>query len=191
MTPQHRQRLLGFVLLMSVAVIFLPLLLDGEGYRQRQMDTEIPPVPESPPWAEFTPEREPLASTAELAPPRPQPTPDPVLPEPVADAPARDETPGDEITAMPTLAADPPVLDTQGVPVAWTLQLASFRDHDNASKLRAKLLKAGYTAYLSKKDGLTQVFVGPDIQRSSVETLRQRLKQDFGLDGLVLRFTPR
>nr|WP_242521776.1 SPOR domain-containing protein [Motiliproteus sp. SC1-56] len=168
------------------------MLLDGEGYRQRQLNTEIPPAPEAPPWAEFEPETTPLEETTDLAPPRPQPDPAPVVattPKAVEAPAASEVSPAVPTEALP-LETDPPVLDTQGVPVAWTLQLASFRDHGNASKLQARLVKAGYKAYLRQKSELTQVFVGPDVQRSSVEQLRQRLKRDFNLDGLVLRFRP-
>jgi DedD protein len=88
------------------------------------------------------------------------------------------------------LGTDKPALDQQGVPVGWTLQLASFKDRANAVSLQRKLLKQGYKAYIRDKGELSKVFVGPDLQKSIVETLKRELKRKFKLDGLILRFRP-
>lgn len=177
MSPLRRQRLIGFLLLASVAAIFLPMVLDGEGYRQRQLDTDIPPVPKAPDWVDLKPKNKPHPPSIEVAEPRPQPAATAVA-EPLAEP-----EPGLSVRR------EEPVLDTQGVTVAWTLQLASFKDRDNADKLKQRLLKAGYKAYIRQKQDLSKVFVGPDLQRVEMEKLRDRLKKEFKLDGLVLRFT--
>ena len=43
---QHiKQRLVGVAVIFLLAIIFLPMLLDGSGYRREQLDIEIPPPP--------------------------------------------------------------------------------------------------------------------------------------------------
>lgn len=44
---QHlKQRLVGVAVIFLLAVIFLPMLLDGSGYQHEQVDVEIPPPPQ-------------------------------------------------------------------------------------------------------------------------------------------------
>ena len=73
--------------------------------------------------------------------------------------------------------------------VAWTLQLASFRDEANAKALRTELLDAGYKVYIRHISGLVKVFVGPELQRTRLESLQAALKEEYSLDGIVVRFT--
>jgi DedD protein len=83
-----------------------------------------------------------------------------------------------------------PVLDQQGVPTGWTLQLASFKERTNAVALQQRLKKLGYKAYIRNKGDLSKVFVGPDLQKKVIERLKAELKRKLKLDGLVLRFRP-
>jgi DedD protein len=181
MDPQLKKRIIGGCALVIVGAAVLPLLLDGAGYRERHLESRIPPAPEPAQLADVTPRMEPLAEHAE-----PAPATDPavvrVAVEPVEKA---------IEAAAPTLdpTEDTPTLDQEGVPVAWTLQLASFRDEANARALRSELLDAGYKVYIRHMAGLVKVFVGPELQRSRLEALQATLKQEYALDGIVVRFT--
>lgn len=189
MSSPLKARVVGFLVLVSLAVIFLPWLLDGKGVSERQSaDMSIPPAPEMPEIVVNPATREQL-DTALSAPA-------PVKPEtakPAKEDTAVAVTPEPDVShkAEPklTLRNEKPALDQEGVPVAWTLQLASFKDKTNAEKLRVKLIKKGYKAYARERDDLYKVFVGPDIQRTQIEKLRAELKKEFKLDGLILRFT--
>lgn len=81
------------------------------------------------------------------------------------------------------------VFDAEGVPVAWTLQLASFRDEANARALRKQLIKAGHKVYTRASGDIVKVFVGPELEKKRLELLKAGLKKEFGLDGLLVRFT--
>lgn len=196
MDQQRKQRLVGGLVLVCLAAIILPFLLDGEGYQeQRHTFTQIPPMPEAPPFIDYQPQVQPHADTtvvAELE----------NANEPASSRSGNNEKVtdiGSTAQAQPqpikrtgslSLSQEKPQLDKTGVPVAWTLQLASFKERDNALKLRERLLKSGYSAYIRNKNDLSKVFVGPDIQRVVVEKLRRNLKQHYKLDGLILRFVP-
>lgn len=201
MTPTQKHRLIGFAVIVSIAVIALPMLFDGAGYRQHErLEVDIPPEPEPLAYQTYAPENPRLADTSELPPPQQASAPDSSAairtpePEPeVADSPQQAAEQQDAAATAKTEALsleEKPSLDEQGVPVAWTLQLASFKDKNNASALNKRLQDKGYKAYIRHKDDLHKVFVGPDLQRSSIEQLKQDLQQEFKLSGLILRFTP-
>ncbi len=200
MNSQLKTRILGFLVLASLAIIFMPLVFDGTGVREREgMDMSIPPSPDMPDIVVNSPTREQLDQGLSK--------PAPIDPVPLTEITTNtttnntsntnvSKTIAEKATQSPaavkkqlSLAEEKPVLDQKGIPVAWTLQLASFKDKENAENLRSKLLKKGYKAYTRERDGLSKVFVGPDIQRSEVEKLRSQLKQEVKLDGLILRFT--
>ncbi len=190
MSQKRKQRLLGFLLLLSLAVIFLPMILDGSGYRERQLEATIPAAPSSPQMQSFTPKNKPVEQQAGIAKARPQPV-KPAAKKEIVKGTSIPKKSKSKVTAKPKLSIkrEKPVLDVQGVPVVWTIQLASFKDATNARQLRKKLLDKGYKAYVRRKGEHNKVFVGPDNQRTALETLRLQLKKEFKLDGLILRFT--
>tara|TARA_R110002167_G_scaffold22064_2_gene79290 strand:+ start:6277 stop:6861 length:585 start_codon:yes stop_codon:yes gene_type:complete len=194
MTRQTKERLLGSLLLLAIAAIFLPMLLDGEGARQGRLQVVLPTAPVATDIVHYQPQYQPHSDTRELAEPLPPANftlspPPPPLPsdESEADA-ARDQ----ELKPAPasSMGVEPPVLDQQGIPAGWALQLASFKERSNAEALQQNLLKRGYQSYIRDKGELSKVFVGPDLQKSVIENLKIELKKEFKLDGLVLRFRP-
>ncbi len=182
MNDGFRQRLVGGVAVVVAALVFFPLLLDGDGYRERHLQSNIPPGPEMPEIVTIEPQMPALPDTQEIAPelePREiEPMPEAVL-LPQAGESAPDMA----------LGTDTPVLDVQNVPVAWTLQLASFKDEANAKSLRKKLVNSGHKVYTRRIGDLVKVYVGPDIQRTKLEALQAELKKDFDLNGIIVRFT--
>ncbi len=181
MKEQHKKQLVGLAAVLVSALVLFPLLLDGSGYRERHLKDRIPEAPPMPQLAHVEPQSDALPDTSKLARPA-QPAvvavPAPPLRESVA-------------AADPQLDAteDTPRLDEQQVPVAWTLQLASFRDEANARSLRSELIDGGYKVYIRNGPDLVRVFVGPDMQRSRLESLQARLKKDYALEGMIVRFT--
>jgi len=156
-------------------------MLDGSGYRERHLQERIPSAPELPAHVDIeTVESIPERSNELAAPAEPA-----VVSVPVPELAAAIEAQQPLISAQD----DTPVLDEQQVPVAWTLQLASFKDEANARSLRSELVDAGYKVYIRHGPDLVRVFVGPDLQRSRLEALQARLKADYALDGMIVRFT--
>jgi len=64
-------------------------------------------------------------------------------------------------------------LGDSGLPDAWSVRLATFKEYPNAAALRDKLRKAGYKVYTkqvrSAKSDLVQVLVGPKRTNDSAK----------------------
>lgn len=181
MTEKQKKQLVGAAAVIVSALILFPLLLDGSGYRERHLKERIPTAPAMPDLVDIEPTRGALPDTSQPADPA---------------APAVVKVPAPLIRASidkahPSINAtdDTPLLDEQQVPVAWTLQLASFRDEANARSLRKELVEGGYKVYIRHGAEMVRVFVGPDLQRGRLENLQARLKRDYSLDGMIVRFT--
>ncbi|MBR9882540.1 MAG: SPOR domain-containing protein [Oceanospirillales bacterium] len=181
MNRERKKRILGLCAIAIIGAAVLPLVLDGAGYRERHLDNRIPPAPKPAELVEVEPVMEELPSTAQPA----LPAEPPVVSVPIEPVQQAIETV--EPSIDPTEAT--PGLDQEGVPVACPLHLASFRDESNARALRSELLKGGYKVYIRHMAGLVKVFVGPELQRSRLEKLQAQLKQEYALDGIVVRFT--
>jgi DedD protein len=161
-----KRQIIGSLALVFIVIVFFPILFSGDGYKERHLATIIPPRPKTQTFEDIQPLLKPLATSAQVAPEK-------------------------KVAVKQTDAADEPApaLDQQGVPTAWTLQLASFKDEANARALRKQLLKAGHKVYSRKNGALVKVYVGPELKKQRLEVLKQGLKKDFGLDGLLVRFT--
>jgi len=185
MQQKVKYRLVGLaVILLSAAVIF-PVFFDGAGYKERQLQSEIPSGPVLPEIVRISPKNKPLPDTSEPA----EPMPPVQLPEPPVEVKKVIEKTVAENKIELEIHKDQPVLDQQGVPVAWTLQLASFKDETNAKGLRKQLIAEGHKVFTRKQGDLVKVYVGPEFQKSRLETLKDKLKKDFGLNGIIVRFT--
>lgn len=179
-----KRRAVGALALIVISLAIAPLVFDAAGYKERQLTNRIPPAPK--PFAPIEPQ---AASTQEPA-PVVMPTPaEPAPPVALEPAPEAIEKQVAEVASGPAPAADTPTLDQDGLPVAWGLQLASFKDERNARALQADLLKAGYKVYIRRSDSLVRVYIGPEMQRTRLEALKESIKKDYALDGMITRFT--
>ncbi|HBO5504816.1 TPA: SPOR domain-containing protein [Pseudomonas aeruginosa] len=206
-----KQRIVGALVLIALAVIFLPMLFTRED-ESRQVVVEAPPRPQSPamPSVEVQPTEVP-----EL-----QPGEEEVAPEIVQEGtPAAAGQPSQPIGGLPATppaaqspaqapAASPPAsqqqpaaappsppptekrLDANNLPQSWSVQLASLSNRARAEELQKTLRYQGYNAYIRSFDGMNRVFVGPVIQRAEADRLRDQLSKQQKLNGFVVRFQP-
>jgi DedD protein len=185
MQQKVKYRLVGLAVIVVSAAIIFPVFFDGAGYKERHLQSAIPEGPERPEIVRIAPQNKPLPDTSQPA--------EPSAPVALPKAPANvkksiEKTVADNKIDL-GVEKDQPVLDQQGVPVAWTLQLASFKSEDNAKSLRKQLIDSGYKVFTRKQGELVKVYVGPEFQKSRLETLQLKLKDDFGLSGIIVRFT--
>jgi DedD protein len=194
LNQQVKTRLVGAVVLVSLAVIFIPMLLDG-GNRER-----------SPLEERFVPERSDLdfkPLEIPLQPPKPAEQarlidrPVEVAPEPEtateAPPPVVEAKPATEPKATPPPAepkASPPAAESSDGVLAWVVQVGSFSQQDNAMKLRDRLRSEGFTAFVDRASSagktIWRVRVGPELKRENAEKQRERLQQQMKLEGIVL-----
>ena len=187
MEQKLKERLTGTVVLILLAVIVIPLLLDDT----RQFDTRITAtnIPEKPD-DKFTTRLVPILEQDEIL-PETEVAED--LPAPVdADDATMAEAPGpvEPTPAVPAADAEPVTRDLTG----WVVQVGSF-SRANADKLNDRLREAEYRAYVvdepvKGKDGslLYRVRIGPEVLRSEALKLKAELKKEMKLDGFVLNY---
>ena len=185
MQQEIKYRLVGLAVIIVSAAIIFPLLFNGEGYQERHLSRQIPEAPQRPEIVRLEPQNKALPDTSQPTEPG-QAVSLPKVPEAVAEV-VESADPASRTDL--DLREDQPVLDQQGVPVSWTLQLASFKDESNARSLRRQLIDEGYKVFTRKQGELVKVYVGPEMQRSRLEALKNQLRQDLGLDGIIVRFT--
>lgn len=192
-------------MLAAIGVIFIPVLL------QRPADYEVDVASQIPEQPEFTfiefhdPQPpagvEPPPSEAELFIPDDS--------EPLAVA---GESEGDDGGDLPVSEAEPAAsnepsasaqpdveaivagLDEQGLPQAWVVQVASFKDLARAQSLVNELKTKQFRAYLRSvkqiEPTMHRVYVGPSINRKDAEALKRTLDDQLNLETLLLRFAP-
>jgi len=189
-----KQRIVGTVVLLTLAFIFLPIVFDGQGSYEPAMTSRIPDSPQvsilpepvqSRPIiiAETETERE-----AELASPASNDAAGAEVPIAVEAAP---ESVGGT-TSEPVFSREVPQLDRAGLPQAWVVQLASFADVENARNLLARLQSAGYKAYIRSvvgdQGGRSRVLVGPWVVRARADETQTELQAQFQLAGMVVAY---
>ncbi|WP_095083035.1 SPOR domain-containing protein [Pseudomonas sp. Irchel s3h17] len=206
----YKQRMVGALVLVALAVIFLPMLFSRED-EQRQVVVEAPAAPQAPtlPQVQVEPvvvpepqalPQEPVPSDAEIAmeqapaTPTTAPVPSaPIAPPPVAAkpvAPAPKSAPAPVTATASKPAATQPRVDANGLSVSWSVQLASLSSRESAESLQKTLRSQGYNAYIRTADGKNRVFVGPLVERAEADRLRDLLGRQHNLKGFVVRFQP-
>ncbi|WP_181298782.1 SPOR domain-containing protein [Pseudomonas sp. Q2-TVG4-2] len=196
------QRIVGALVLVALAVIFVPMLFNREDANQ-QIAVDAPAMPEAPaaPAIEMQPvevpepEVEPIPEKFEIIEEGPVAEPDapaaPIDPAPVLVEPESESEPA-TVQMQPATreATKEKRLDTANLPVSWSVQLASLSNRENAEKLQKTLRSQGYNAYIRTADGMNRVFVGPLVERAEANRLRDQLQRQQKLDGFVVRFKP-
>jgi len=179
-----KQRLVGAIVLGCLAIIFLPILLDGEGVSPAEMNIVIPAAPAFPEPLVVEPQRPTVLSDT-----------DDILIEPesvieeaveVVDAIAVNS----DINQVDN--RELPILDAEGLPQAWSIRLGLFGDSANAETLIAELLNQGYRAYsdvaFTSQGELIAVLVGPVLTQSDAESLKTELSNSFNVEALIVDF---
>jgi DedD protein len=215
----YKQRMVGALVLIAIAVIFLPMLFSRQD-EARHVQVDAPAAPQAPAVSQLKVEpvsvpeqqplpQEPVPTDEELAHPsqpavNQQPPSMPIAPapaKPVASAPAAKATPAPasakpapapaaQAPAPAAPAADVSRVDANGLSITWAVQVASLSNRANADNLQKTLRTQGYNAYIRTSDGVNRVFVGPLIERAEADRLRDQLDKQQKLKGIVVRFVP-
>ncbi|RON19373.1 SPOR domain-containing protein [Pseudomonas frederiksbergensis] len=214
----YKQRMVGALVLVALAVIFLPMLFSRQD-EQRQVRVDAPAAPQAPalpqvqvepvvvPEPQALPQEPvpsdeeiaaqqapstpiaPSAPSASVAPPPAPPAAKPVTPPAPVAKPV--PAPAQPITAAPSKPVTTPSrVDANGLSVSWSVQLASLASRESAESLQKTLRSQGYNAYIRSADGKNRVFVGPLIERAEADRLRDLLSRQQNLKGFVVRFQP-
>ena len=218
-----KQRLVGALILVALGVVFWPIIFVEPGEQPAAERASIPPRPQvdtapieapelaglrrSPPMAaqqepeqgqgqEQVQKREQEQELVSV-----KPAAEPEQPSAVAEkAPAAiaEKTP---VAVAPveqprtrSQAPEKLAIDSDGVPVAWILQVASVSSADKAEQLRQRLLTMQQKAYVKKVDrggkDLYRVYIGPKFERAKLEKIQSDVEAEFGVKSMIARYIP-
>ncbi len=197
-----KQRMVGALVLVALAVIFLPMLFSRQD-EQRQIQVDAPSAPQMPVMPQVqvepvaVPEPQVIAQepTVVEQPVVQQQAPAPVAPvvaKPVVVAPKPPVvTPAQSVAQAPAkLDTTQKRVDPNGLPISWSVQLVSLSNRASADNLQKTLRNQGYNAYVRSSGGMNRVFVGPLLERAEADRLRDLLGKQQNLKGFVVRFQP-
>ncbi len=195
MERRLKERVIGAAVLVMLAVIIIPMILNNSSETDTTIsETNIPVRPDSSFNSRIVPLKESdLTPVVETPPNKTVERPSvenlkseiPVVPEAKPVIEVDDQIP--EIQTSPKELAN-----SQMGATAWVVQLGSFSDEENAKVLNEKLRKAGYPAFvepLKKNSGIVyRVRVGPELLRSDAQSLQQKLAKSMQIEGIVIRY---
>ena len=192
MTEDKRQRLVGAIVLLCLAVILIPALLD---FSPRE-DPSVPVVSmPDPPARHLAPE---VPGIDRALAPRPNPATPPVEwnakplvaaePDPVSSA----VIPVQTTEPLASIADTNPAPSLEPPAAGWVVQVGTFANDAGAKAVFDQLREAGLPAFTEKintpQGTATRVRVGPEFERPTSEAQQVRVKELTGLDAVVLRF---
>ncbi len=176
-----KKRLIGATVLVSLVVIFVPMLLEDEPVLSTELEENI--IPERS-GDDFSSKLLPL-ETEDLS----QPLVEEVEPlveeesEVVAVAPEQETAE----KSPEAVTKEEPVTETKSEPATkvglngWVVQVGSFSNSENAKKLVKELQDKKYAAFTDQVDLngkiLHRVLVGPEVDKKRAELLMEKLNK--------------
>ncbi len=180
-----KQRLVGALVIVVLAVIFWPVIFVGPQGEPLDRRTQVPSIPSLRQMQLDAPE-----SLQGIAPAR------------TADAggaatmqEALDQTVEQGVIAEnSTDSRQPEGLDQDGMPVAWTLQVVSVSKQGKAEALMQDLLDMGYKAYFKAvshgDETLYRVYVGPKFEQYKMREAKRVIDKKLRVNSIVARYLP-
>jgi DedD protein len=213
-----QNRLVGTIIIVAVAVIFLPNLLDGKKESKENLFVTLPAKPamntvKPPKDLDKSKVREAASRKVEVISEQAMDDkPEQIAVETVIanSQPENQQIEDVKDVAVVTPETDPSSSDRIKVgslqqqtvieqdsdkllaSVGWVVQLGVFRHEKNVQELLGLLDKAGYRAFsrqaMTSSGSLTKVFVGPDLQKNNLENSLPHLKELTKVQGRVTPF---
>ena len=167
-----KQRIIGAIVLLALAVVFIPVIFDKERIEPVDKKTRIPAAPHI--------ETISIESTKKIP-----------INEPAKKA-AKIFIPDDQIIVDEK--PEEPSINKKGVPNSWVLQIASFLHEKHALEFRDRLVTDGYAAFTRQvetdKGKMVRVFVGPKIDKNRLLAQQKQIEKKYELNTLFLKFFP-
>lgn len=200
-----KQRLVGAFVILSLAIIFLPMIFD-EPHRLPVVPPhiEVPPTPQAETVAISQPDKpefeamaldesdQRVKNVSEIVPATVE---DKIAEaEPIATAP--EPTSAVQKEPVPSEADSSKKLnnpEVSNLPVfknVWMLQLGTFSSEPNAYALRDQMRKDGFDAHTKKvtigTSNVIRVFSGPFVNRSEAERVKKKIDQRYKVNSNIL-----
>lgn len=170
-----KYRIVGVAVLLSLAVIFLPLILDGSGKQQvSRVDLDIPEEPR-------------LVFSDELLEDAKNPAPEYAKPAPSNTADV------DVVKQIVPEVVAPK--DTPAELLAWVVQVGAFSEKEKAVAMQDSLVSKGFDSfvelYSSGEQPMYRVKVGPMISQDKAVKSQAKLQKELKLDTTFVTRHPR
>jgi DedD protein len=198
MDQNIKNRLVGIVVIFALAVVFLPMILDGSGVRKDKFEVVIPPPPVVDANPEFDTRIIELNAEADAIPELEQRFVDEVSSaEQVAPEPATKKTPAkkkaDSKVAKAPASSTAAVEPTKIGGDSWVLQVGSYQDRKKALVQRDKLRKSNVSAVFIEQFNVNQkpsyrVRLGPFINRKQTRVAQNKIKAKHDIDGIIMKY---
>ena len=199
MDHNTKQRLVGITVVFALAVIFLPMILDGSGVRENTLEVVIPPQP----VVKFNPEFE--QKIGELhAKVEKLPTLEPQFIDENSSASEnkvehesakgnQDDSTAKIILPASNAKTQPEVAVALVGGDTWVLQVGSFKDQKKALSQRDKLRKSHIAAVFVEQfkignEPVYRVRLGPFLNRDQSKIALNKVKAKHDLDGLIMKY---
>lgn len=172
-----KKRLIGAAVLVSLVVIFVPMLIEDRS-PDSEVGLRLPELPAEPPQP---PPFESKLLGDEV--PAPQPLP-PLVAASEPESAIEAEESADPVAVAPSPAPVEPPINLK----AWVIRVGTFRNRENAERLVVKLREAGFDTLDPEKidrqgEVLYRVHVGPQADRQRALNLLPKVKEVTQLDA--------
>jgi len=188
-----KQRLVGFIVLGALAIIFWPIVFVSPEPDQELMLPvfEMPERPDvvmserrEPMLERVDRGRLPVIERAELP---EDSTIDAIATDPQNELVAADNEPNGQMASRQRAE-----FDEQGLPVSWELQVATLSAQQRAEEIAELLREKGHKAYVSpvtiRSQQLYRVRIGPSLQRQRLIDIQADIDAYFGVESKIMKF---
>ena len=206
MDQNIKQRLVGIAVIFALAVIFLPMILDGTGADKKTLVIDIPNQPVVTANPEFDQKIIELHASVEELPelePRfidessgdkqniikrePEKQTKKVESE-ATPAPKKQPDAKVEKSPKPKVATKPPIGGD-----SWVLQIGSFKDKNKAMLQRNRLRKSNIAAVFIEKfsnnnQASYRVRLGPFLNREQASVAQNKVRAKHSIEGLIMPY---
>ena len=188
-----KQRLVGFIVLGALAIIFWPIVFVSPEPDQELM-LPVFKMPERPAVV-MSERREPILERVDRSRlpviERAEPTEDSIIDaiatDPQSELVAADNEPNGQMASRQRAE-----FDEQGLPVSWELQVATLSAQQRAEEIAELLREKGHKAYVSpvtiRSQQLYRVRIGPSLQRQRLIDIQADIDAYFGVESKIMKF---
>lgn len=187
-----KERLIGAAVLVMLAVIFIPMILDDTSQTDTAITQSNIPVRSDD---EFNSRIVQISGTSESDSQKgPGISQENYAREIASEAVARVSTrPVEKEIDQQEKSAQDSIAKIEDVGLtAWVVQLGSFSNEKNANTLNDELRKAGFPSFVEpRKQGTKVIYrvrVGPELLRSDAQVLKDQLENRMKMDGIILAY---
>ena len=175
---------MGIIVIFALAVIFLPMILDGSGVNKEKLEVVIPPQPVVTANPEFEAKVTELNDQVEAI---------AVLEPRYVDENSSANTIEPDTSSDSSSSADEAEPATKTGGDSWVLQLGSYQDRSKALAQRDKIRKSNIAAVFVEQINIDdktsyRVRLGPFINREQTRVALNKIKAKYDIDGIIMKY---